>query len=246
MTRLRALMAGAMCLTTGACGGDDPPAAPPPSPPANQYIVAVDLSGSITAQERSANEELLAAFTRSLSFGDQLMVLGAHAEGRRDGRAPVVVNIPSTTHGGIATLDDSTNRAEAIRIGLPKVRQVLTGSVTTGTDLFATIHSVAELARQDTARKTTLVLMSDMLQCAGGVCMEGGGVPDSAWIHSRKAENTLPDLRGACVVVVGADASTETGQRVRDFWISYFRAAGADLRPEKYSYQVTRPEYLGC
>lgn len=237
-------VAGAIILV-GCGGGGGQAKAPDPPPPAEQYIFAVDLSGSITTQERSTNEHLLGSFTRTLGFGDRLVVMEAHAEGRRNSPPPLVLDLP-TPEFGQPTADDSTNLSETASFAQPKIKQVLAAPVANGTDLFATLHSVAERVREDPDRKTTLVLMSDMLQCAGSVCMENGAVPDTAWIGSRKAEKALPNLTGTCVVVVGADAATPAGRRVRDFWISYFQAAGAQLRPEKYSYQVTRPENLSC
>jgi hypothetical protein len=239
---IRILLATPAAIFLAACTGA--PAATP-APPAEQYIFAVDVSGSITARERSANEQLLGAFTRTLGFGDRLVVMEAHAQGRRNTPPPLVLDLP-TPEFGRPTADDSTNLSDAARFAQPRIKQVLAAPVANGTDLFATLHSVAERVRESPERRTTLVLMSDMLQCAGGVCMEDGAVPDAAWVGSRKAEHALPDLAGTCVVVVGADASTPAGQRVRDFWAAYFQAAGARFRPEKYSYQVTRPHNLSC
>jgi hypothetical protein len=246
--RLHSWISGVGLPLLAACGGGGGPDRPPAAPPeTRQYVVVVDLSGSITAQERSSNQDLLAAFTGTLGFGDRLVVMDAHARGRRDTRPPLVLEIPAPVFGGQPTADDSLTRAEAARMAQPLIQQVLAAPVANGTDLFATLHSVAERVREAPGRKSTLVLMSDMLQCAGEVCMEReGGIPDSTFVASLKSRGALPRLDGTCVVVVGADASTFAGQRARDFWIDYFEAAGAQLRPEKYSYQVIGPESLVC
>lgn len=231
----------------GACGGGNGGGESEPPPPPSQYIFAVDFSGSISPSERSANAQLLAAFTRTLSYGDRLVVMEAHARGRRGTPQPFVLDLP-TPDFGQPTEDDSITLSGAIQNAQTRIQQELAAPVANGTDLFATLHSAAERAREAPGRKSTLVLMSDMLQCAdGSICMEENGeVPDSVWIAEQKSKNALPNLSGTCVVVVGADASTPHGLRVRDFWIAYFAATGAQFRPEKYSYQVTSPENLAC
>jgi hypothetical protein len=219
---------------------------PQPAPPKRQYVVVVDLSGSISAQERGTNEQLLAEFTRTLTYGDRLVVMDAHARGRKDTRPPVVLELSDTEFGGEPTEDDESTKSQTVALFQPRIQEVLAAPQAEGTDLFATFHSVSDRVIQAADRTTTLVLMSDMLQCASGICMEDGAIPDPAYIASLQSSGMLPDLSGTCVVVVGADASTPAGQRVREFWIAYFKAAGAELRREKYSYQLTSAKNLAC
>ncbi len=237
-------------LLLAACVDGEASNGPPPSesiePPRRQYVVVVDLSGSISAQERGSNEQLLTEFTRTLTYGDRLVVMEAHAQGRKDTRPPLVLELSETEFGGEPTEDDESTKSQTVARFQPRIQEVLAAPEAGGTDLFATFHSVSDRIIQASDRTTTLVLMSDMLQCAGGLCMEDGAVPDPAYITSLQASGMLPDLRGTCVVVVGADPATPVGQRVREFWIAYFEAAGAELRRERYSYQMTSARNLAC
>lgn len=228
----------------GSCNGD---CTAPPPPPQRQFVVAVDLSGSITQEERAANQDLLSKFMRTLSFGDRLVVMEAHARGVKGANQPFQREMPVPEFGGQPTQDDDNDLADAVKMAQPQAIKVLGGPTVNGTDLFATLHSVADRMREAPGRKTSVVMMSDMLQCTPELCIENGrGTPDSSWIAARKAQNGLPDLTGACIVVVGADVTAPTGPAVRDFWIAYFRAAGAELRADRYSYQVGAPGRLNC
>ncbi|MDB4879065.1 MAG: hypothetical protein JWL60_511 [Gemmatimonadetes bacterium] len=115
------------------------------------------------------------------------------------------------------------------------------------TDLFHTLHRAADYAKAANGRRTTLVLLSDMLQSTGQVNMErSGGIPGDAWITGLESEGRLPDLRNVCVLVVGADATTRSGARARQFWSHYFEAAGATYRPGNYRNMVSDPGEIGC
>ncbi len=59
-------------------------------------------------------------------------------------------------------------------------------------------------------------------------------MPQTSWVDAQKKLGLIPKLSGACVVVVGADATTRDGAKVRDFWQSYFTTAGANLSPANY------------
>jgi hypothetical protein len=115
------------------------------------------------------------------------------------------------------------------------------------TDLFHTLYRAADYAKAANGRRTTVLLLSDMLQSTREVNMERqGGIPADSWTDGLKAERRLPDLRDVCVFVVGADATTRTGARVREFWRHYFDASGATFRPENYRNMVADAGEIGC
>ena len=62
-------------------------------------------------------------------------------------------------------------------------------------------------------------------------------MPRTGWVQDALANGMMPDLRGVCVVVVGARIDTEASQRVKDFWADYFGATGATLRDENYMHR---------
>jgi len=66
------------------------------------------------------------------------------------------------------------------------------------------------------SRETYLVVLSDMLQS------------------------------GACVTVVGGDATSSGGVAVREFWKAYLEASGATLPEGNYRLLATDGEVVGC
>ena len=111
--------------------------------------------------------------------------------------------------------------------------------------MLTTLYRAADYAKAANGRRTTLLLLSDMLNATRELNMErAGGVPDSAWIAARVGEGRVPDLRGVCVVVVGADVRTGTGVAVRRFWEGYLRAAGAEVA--EYRNMVSDAGEVGC
>jgi len=108
----------------------------------------------------------------------------------------------------------------------------------TGTDLLSTLHDVGEEVRAHPEHAPTLYLFSDMLQSNRMIDMEGlRRMPRDGWADVASASGMLPDLRGLCVVVVGARVDTESAQRVKQFWIDYFEATGATLSGENYMHR---------
>jgi hypothetical protein len=108
----------------------------------------------------------------------------------------------------------------------------------TGTDLLSTLHDIGEEARAHPMHAPTLYLFSDMLQSNRTVDMEGlRRMPRSGWIEAAAANGMLPDLRGLCVVVVGARVDMESSQQIKQFWLDYFEATGATLLEENYLYR---------
>lgn len=218
-----------------------------PETPPGQYVVAVDLSGSISASERSSNRQLIAEFAQQLDFGERLVVLEAHADGVKNTPRPVVIDVPDAGPGGYPLAEDSLNRTETIRIRSRDIDSIFGRSEAPLTDLFTTLHTAAERLREAPERPATIVMLSDMLQCARGICMERPEeIPGPEWVAQHAGSGDVPNLKGACVVVVGGDASTVEGRRVRDFWVAYFEAAGARLQEENYSYSLTSPQSLRC
>jgi len=108
----------------------------------------------------------------------------------------------------------------------------------TGTDLLSTLHDVGEEIRAHPEHAPTLYLFSDMLQSNRMIDMEGlRRMPRNGWAEAAAASGMLPDLRGLCVVVVGARIDTESAQRVQKFWIDYFEVTGATLNGENYMHR---------
>ena len=115
------------------------------------------------------------------------------------------------------------------------------------TDIVSTLHTASEYAQDANGRKTTVVLLSDMLQSANGIEMERlRRMPPAGWIAQQRVAGALPDLGGVCVAAVGADGTTKEGAAVKQFWTKYLKAAGADFRESNYRLLTTQASGIGC
>ncbi|HEX6939173.1 MAG TPA: hypothetical protein VF158_07145 [Longimicrobiales bacterium] len=215
-----------------------------------QVIVLLDLSASQTPAMLQESRRFLDGLVERLWFGDRVVLLEVHRAGVRDAARRWADTLPRLMDPTHVSTRDRTRLAGA-RDAVRSVARAVFESARAGraphTDLFATLHVAAEYARDGGDRETVLVLLSDMLQSAGGIEMDGlRRMPPDGWIARQKAAGTLPDLRGACIVVVGADATSEQGVAVRDFWLEYFRAAGARLAAENYRLLAPDAGEIGC
>jgi hypothetical protein len=213
-----------------------------------QYVVAVDLSTSLTDTERGTHRALLDALVAGLDFGDRLVLIKAHQAGVKNATStPQTVSMPAPVEGEPlqSDLDELELQRETAAVA---VTSLFKNAALNGTDLLATMHTASEQARQGGGARTVLVVLSDMLQCTpGSFCMENeGGVPDSSWIDGQKAQSLIPPLDSVCVSVVGADASTARGVKVREFWSRYFQTAGASFSPSRYVHNASAPASLRC
>ena len=212
-----------------------------------QYVVVVDLSTSLTPTERASHTSLLHSLVATLDFGDQLVLVKAHAAGvKNDTSAPTIVTMPTPRGSNPRQREKHALELQRQTADL-KVTSLFEQPTTNGSDLLATMHTAAERARQNEGKRPVLLVLSDMLQCAGGLCMERPeGLPDSGWTASQKQQGLVPSLDSVCVAVVGADASTAHGVKVREFWQSYFQVAGARFTPERYVHSASTPSVLRC
>ena len=243
-------MAMAVLTSASSCGGGEPPepssgGADAPVEKSTQYIVAVDLSTSLTPTERANHQALLRALVNDLDFGDRLVLLKAHTAGIHDTATIRTVSMPVPT-GPKPLRREKDALALARRTADLYVTSLFKAPPTNGSDLLATLHTAAERAQEHAGTRSVLILLSDMLQCAGAVCMEKAAAPDSAWIGARKEGGLMPPLDKVCVSVVGANASTEHGVDVRTFWRRYFQAAGASFSETRYVHGASSPATLRC
>lgn len=203
-----------------------------------QVIVLVDLSASQAPAMLGEARAFLDRLISELWFGDRLVLLEVHQAGVREAARRWVDTLPSLPDPSFVTSRDrhrlkgdldAARSVSAIFFDPERARRAR------HTDLFSTLHVAAEFTRAAGGHQTVLVVLSDMLQSAGNIEMEGlRRMPPEGWIDAQRAAGLLPRLDGACVMVVGADATTPEGAAVRDFWLRYFEAAGARLRPESY------------
>lgn len=213
-----------------------------------QVIVALDLSGSQSQERRAEARRAVELAIDGLQYGDRIVLLQVHQRSASEDDAVRWQETVPMPEGEPTSLD--RERLDAVKQAARSVARSIFENETAGrlptTDLFATLHMAAEYTRGETM-PTSIVLLSDMLQSAHGVEMSrDGGVPATGWIEEQRERGVLPQLNGACVTVIGADASTANGVAVRDFWTHYFDRAGAELAERNYRLIAASPDAVTC
>lgn len=225
-------------IALGGCGGGDSARdAVVTTRTPQQTIVIVDLSGSRAAHMLTEGRRFLDEVIAGLDFGDRLVLIEMHQRSPVDDVRRWADSIPMPPDPSFITTRDR-RMAEGVREGARAVAEkffVPPSGPAPHTDIFSTLQIAGEYVRSAGDRATTIVLLSDMLQSSNGIEMERGrAMPGAAWVDQRKSTGRLPGLEGVCVGVIGADASSEDGKAVQEFWRYYFEAVGARLEERNY------------
>jgi hypothetical protein len=235
----------AASLTLGAaCGGDA--VATTTSARGTQYIVGVDISSSRSNMDLRESQALLSGLVDRMTYGDKLVVVemygAAEPQQVADSIRPMKEATPSPRER--RELEDFRARARAV---VPMFFDSTRKKEVLVTDVFGTLFRAADYAKAPNHDKTVLVLLSDMIQATGEANMEkDGGIPTTEWIESRAAEQRLPDMKGICVVVSGAETKSARGAQVKRFWENYFARVGARMPPDRYRGLIADPNQLSC
>jgi hypothetical protein len=203
-----------------------------------QYIILLDLSMSRSDVVRNEGVDFLNRLSNNLHFGDRVTVLQVRQTGLIDHPKRWIDSMPLPVDSSYVTSRDNKQLAaeqENVRDAIKVLSRLPLGDKVLHTDLLTTLNLSGEYAHDFGPQQTTVLLLSDMLQSSNGIEMEHlKKMPSPGWIDAQSKLGTIPKLSGACVVVVGADATTPDGVKVRDFWQSYFVAAGTKLSSANY------------
>ncbi|MFL5499146.1 MAG: hypothetical protein ACJ79B_11585 [Gemmatimonadaceae bacterium] len=244
--RVALIVFGASLVVTG-CGGD---AVGGESPnPGHSYIVGIDISGSRTKTELEESKQLLNSLIDRLQAGDHLTLIEVYQGGREPARQ-WTDSIRAPRKAGELTGSEK-RRLEDFKAIARIQTSILFDSARTkeihATDIFGTLTRAADYAKASRNRATTLLLLSDMVNETPDVSMTSQGeIPRDAWIRGLAASRRIPQLRGVCVVVAGADVSSARGAAIRDFWNKYFEAAGTRVAPDNYRNMISDPAEIAC
>lgn len=205
--------------------------------PSRHLIIAVDRSGSITEQQRADSRRFVTQLTDSIRHGDAVTMLSVMQEGT-DSVSEWRSALPDLKRDG-APSPAERRRLESAHRTAQSVVRALTDSAGSGairsTDLFRTIARFANYVGSADNRTPVIVFLSDMLHYSSLASFERlDRVPSLEWINQRKEQGLVPDLHGACIVVVGAEVATPRGVAVRKFWQRFFEQANATLLSENY------------
>jgi len=215
----------------------------------HSYIVGIDISGSRTKTDLDESRKLLDDLIDRLQAGDHLTLIEVYQGGRQPARqwtdsirAPM--NSGNLTGSDRRRLDDFKAIA---RIQTSILFDSVRAKEIQSTDIFGTLARAADYAKASRNRPTTLLLLSDMINETPAVNMiSRADIPDDRWIRHLAAAKRIPQLRGVCVVVAGADVSSARGAAIREFWNKYFEAAGTHVSPDNYRNMISDPSEVGC
>jgi hypothetical protein len=213
---------------------------------ARQLILAADISPSQPQAVLLGHAELASALVTRLSFGDRLVVLQVRDKGVSAADKGRSLTAPTARNTRKVLSSDRRQLTAFHKTAVQMTKEVIDpekSKALQNTDLMSTLQIAGQYV-QDGGRRPVIVIMSDMLQTVGKYNFEKETPPGHDWIIAQKNAGLIPDLRGACVVVVGADVTTPRALQIRDFWQAYFRAANA--RVEQYRLLATDASALGC
>jgi hypothetical protein len=215
----------------------------------HSYIVGIDISGSRTRTELDESRHLLDGLIDRLQAGDHLTLIEVYQGGREPARQWTdSIRSPRNPHQLTASeqrrLDDFKQIARmqtAILFDSARAKEIH------ATDIFGTLSRASDYAKASRKKGTTLLLLSDMMNETPDVTMTSRQeIPGDAWIRRLAAEKRIPQLRGVCVVVAGADVSSARGAAIREFWEKYFEAAGTRIAADNYRNMISDPSEVGC
>src|SRR3954463_2782435 len=236
----------AVVLVVAACdsavGGESPNVG-------HSYIVGIDISGSRTKAELDESKKLLDGLIDRLQAGDHLTLIEVYQGGRepakqwtdsiKSPRDPK--HLTGSDERRIDDFKDIARMQTSILFDSARAREIQK------TDIFGTLARAADYARASRNRATTLLLLSDMMNETPDVTMTSAQeIPGDGWIRHLAAAKRIPQLRGVCVVVAGADVSSARGAAIRDFWSRYFQAAGTKVSPDNYRNMISDPSEVSC
>jgi hypothetical protein len=214
----------------------------------HSYIVGIDISGSRTKTELDESKTLLEELIDRLKPGDRLTLIEVYQGGKQPARQwSDSIRTPRNgelTGSDRRRLDDFKSIARvqtSILFDSVRAREIQS------TDIFGTLARAADYARASRDRPTTLLLLSDMINETPDVRMTSRqDIPGDGWIRHLAAARRIPQLRGVCVVVAGADVSSARGAAIREFWNKYFEAAGTHVSPDNYRNMISDPSEVTC
>ena len=237
----------ALALIVTGCGGDAVGGESPSQ--GHSWIVGIDISGSRTKTELDESKQLLDALIDRLQAGDHLTLIEVYQGGRLPARQ-WTDSIRAPRKAGELT-GSERRRLDDFRAVARMQTSILFDSARTkeihATDIFGTLSRAADYAKASRNRATTLLLLSDMMNETPDVRMTSQeDIPRTAWIRGLAAAKRIPQLRGVCVVVAGADVSSARGAAIRDFWSKYFEAAGTEVSTDNYRNMISDPSEIAC
>lgn len=218
------------------------------SPDADKKVLLAlfDLSGSTRdSAARKSYCENFDKVTRAADHGDVLLAGWIMSRSRAPHRLPLEMELspfepPSVSNEMIQRryrlVRDSVRR-DTVKVARDSICAQLTDPErrTAQTDIMGSLQLAAQAFDRFGSAREVLVIMSDMVEDSERYNFEkmrwNPDTGETVLVTEREA-GRLPDLTGVRVYVTAASApgiSMDRADRIRNFWTSYFEAAGAEL-----------------
>jgi hypothetical protein len=212
-------------------------------------LVLIDISRSVRNQETKALYlDSFKRVTASVTHGDVLVAGWITEKSEDELELPIHDRLPAFRPNTDNPLFVRAERAKADQELEQRRKQICN-------DLRAQMHATDKRQVEQTAiidsldlaqrvfasfhnGDNVLVLMSDMVEDSGSYNFYRENLTPArvrGIIAQLKLQERVPDLSGVKVFVVGANyLDNDRFRKIRNFWLSFFSATRADLRPENY------------
>lgn len=176
-----------------------------------------------------------------LTGGELVLGAGITAHSLATGRFEIEKDVPKYS----PLVDSKLTFPKKLRNAQMTLKQeaakLLGSPATLSTDIIGAMQLAERAFQSDAAASSKvrfLILFSDMVEESARYNFRRENltaVRIAAMLETERKAGRLPMLKGVQVWVSGAGGATpERFVQIQDFWIQYFRAAGAELRKSRY------------
>ena len=232
------------------------------TPTGMSVVIFIDFSGSIQSAGRAGyRQELERDILPVLAPGDRIVIAPIHDKTLTSFRPLAEATLPVTPafSGWADNVLRYKKQVKATELEVAQAREQLKADVkevfsrpyaSPYTDIFSSMFMAQKLFDGDPRRKV-LILMSDMIEDYPPYKFDGMRWKQDTigtLLGELAVKRQIADLSGVCVYVSGASAPrAELARDIARFWEAYFRRAGADFDPSRYSHVLLHwPPSKGC
>jgi hypothetical protein len=190
-------------------------------------LLLIDISETKPVADTVLYADAALRMIRTLKPGDRIVIIAVGSGTRSTLRAAADHVLPAT---GV-TLNDAEARDSIIRLADETALRLVADRSAKATDILDAVTFAGEVGEGDMRPQQILLILTDALHEAGDYNFRRDPVDrrlTDRIIAQRKAVGSFPALDSTTqITLVGASGDPATYNSVRDFWVSYFRAAGA-------------------
>lgn len=220
-----------------------------PAEAGKAVCVLFDLSGTTNKPEiRGAYVDHFKAIVDRVSHGDAISVALITEFSAGELRLLFQHEFPAFDPGSDKTELQLKAYESTLKEGMQKVKDSLftiaqatltdTARRIMRTDIMTSLQVAERVFKNSHQPRKVLVILSDMIEDSEAYNFERESLPNKRIeeiIARERTRKRLPDLSNVKVYVAGASAKTAARfERIRAFWLEYFKSCGASVLPENY------------